>query len=155
MKRSILLIIIVLSSVFGLCSQDTAMLVYIKERSLISTGGSDVYVFKDTTYVVSVASVIVGAKSETDCQKIGAAKAKKEMLSFVNGSNITSCTELSVNECVVECVGVQEFEAAQAYKEIIKEEVTGHVNGVRPLGWWYSEDGSVYYYGIYKIIKQI
>ena len=75
------------------------------------------------------------------------------MLSFINGSDITSYTELKVSETVVETLEVQKVTFQQDYVEYIKETVMGTINQCVPLGGWYSEDRSVYYYAIYRIVE--
>ena len=126
---------------------------YIKNKSHIKEGGCDLFNFKEDTYIIGVASVTVGTKTEVNCKKVAAAKAKKEILSYVNGSEITSYTELTIAESVSDSmVGIQ-VKASQNYFEEIKEKVFGVINQCTPLGGWYSEDGSVYYYAIFKLIE--
>lgn len=126
---------------------------YIQHQSDIREGGSNIYDYKENTYLISVASLLVGTKNELDCKKVGLAKAKKEMLSFVNGSDITSYTELNTSETVIETLEGTKVLAQQQFVEYIKEEVIGNINQTVPLGGWYSDDRSVYYFAIYKIIE--
>lgn len=130
------------------------LLNYIQQESDIREGGSSIYAYKGTTYVISVASLSVGNKNELNCKKVGLAKAKKEMLSFINGSDITSYTELKTSEAISETLEGTQVLAQQQFVEYIKEEVVGTIDQTIPLGGWYSEDRSVYYYAIYKIIEQ-
>lgn len=132
---------------------DDKMLKYIQNKSNIREGGSNLYNYEGNTYIVSVASLTVGTKSEIDCKSVGSAKAKREMLSFINGSDITSYTELRTTETVVETTEGQKVSLQQEYIEYIKETVLGTINQCVPLGGWYSEDRSVYYYAIYKIVE--
>ncbi len=141
-----------LLGIFSLNAQEVDLLQYIADKSSISMGGSNVYSYNEDTYVVSVAQVIVGTKSEANCKTVGAAKAKKEMLAFVNGSEITSYTELEIHDNVIDSAGERQVESVQTFTEVIREEVMGHINWIRSLGGWYSDDRSVYYYAIYKII---
>ena len=136
-----------------LFSQEAEILSYISNKSTICKGGSNVYSYEGTTYVISVSQVIVGTKSESYCRTVGAAKAKRDMLSFVNGSEITSYTELKMFEKTVGSSGEIGVESVEVFTEYIREDVIGHINGVCPLGGWLSEDGSVYYYAVYKIIE--
>lgn len=126
---------------------------YIQQKSDIYEGGSSIYTYKDATYIISVVSLAVGTKNELDCKKVGLAKAKKEMLSFINGSDITSYTELNTSETVNETLEGTQVLAQQQFVEYIKEEVVGNINQTVPLGGWYSDDRSVYYFAIYKIIE--
>ncbi|MBP5323000.1 MAG: hypothetical protein J6Y84_04315 [Bacteroidaceae bacterium] len=130
------------------------LLEYIQHKSDIREGGSNVFNYEGQTYVISVASLTVGTKNEQNCQKVGAAKAKKEMLSFLNGSEISSYTELKISEVTESTLEGQQVEAQQEFTEIIKERVLGMINQITPLGGWYSEDKSVYYYAIYKTVDQ-
>ena len=126
---------------------------YIQNKSEIREGGTNLYNYEGNTYVISVVSVAVGTKNEQDCKTVGSAKAKREMLSFINGSEITSYTEFKVSETTVETVEGQKVTFQQDYVEYIKETVMGTINQCVTLGGWYSEDRSVYYYAIYRILK--
>lgn len=152
MKR---FLVIVVSLFFSLLSysQPKPVFNYIKDKSDISEGGSGVFEYKGTQYLISVAYLAVGTKNESDCKKVGAAKAKKEMLAYVNGTDITSYTELVTSEETIETISGIKSEYKQNYTESIKESVIGMINEINPLGGWYSEDGSVYYFAIYKQIN--
>ena len=129
------------------------LLDYVQNKSEIREGGSSVYNYEGLTYVISVASVAVGNKTELNCKTAGAAKAKKEMLSYINGSEISSYTELSTSETVSETLEGTKVEAKQEYVEVIRERVLGMINQTVPLGGWYSDDRNVYYYAIYRIVE--
>ena len=129
------------------------LLNYIQTKSEIREGGSSVYNYEGMTYVISVAAVAVGNKTELNCKTAGAAKAKKEMFAYVNGSEISSYTELTTSETVTETLKGTKVEARQEYTEIIRERVLGMINQTVPLGGWYSDDRSVYYYAIYRIVE--
>ena len=126
---------------------------YIKEKSHIKEGGCDLFNYEEDTYIISVASIIVGNKNELNCKKVGNAKAKKEIISYINGSEITSYTELVISESSSETLEGSRIQVNQEYVETIKEKVFGIINQCTPLGGWYSEDGSVYYYAIFKLIE--
>lgn len=134
-------------------AQENMILSYIRDQSDLREGGSGYYVYNEDSYVISVATVVVGKKNEIDCKRIGETKAKREMITFINGSEITSYTELSISETVQESLNVQKVVASQSYKEVIKEKVLGSVNEVKTLGGWFSKDSSVYYFAIYKILE--
>lgn len=155
MNKSILigLLLVCCSICFGQSQSDNKMLKYIQNKSDIREGGSNLYNYEGNTYVISVVSVAVGTKNEHDCKAVGSAKAKREMLSFINGSDITSYTELKVSETVIETLEGQKVTFQQDYVEYIKETVMGTINQCAPLGGWYSEDRSVYYYAIYRIVE--
>lgn len=130
------------------------MLRYIETRSEIKEGGSEVFKYQNQIYLISVASLSVGSKSEQDCKKVGTAKARKEMLAYVNGSEISSYTELVTTEEETSSLQGTQVEYSQKYTEVIKEKVAGTINMTIPLGGWYSEDRSVYYFAIYKLIEE-
>lgn len=134
-------------------NQLDVLLDYVQTKSEIREGGSSVYNYEGVTYVISVAAVAVGNKTELNCKTAGAAKAKKEMLAYVNGSEISSYTELTTSETVTETLEGTKVEARQEYTEIIRERVLGMINQTVPLGGWYSDDRSVYYYAIYRIVE--
>lgn len=154
-KYAMMVLSICMGSITDMCAQKTNEIImdYIKEKSSIKEGGSNIYSYERFKYVISVAPVVVGTKSETECKTVGATKAKREMLAFVNGSEITSYTELEIQENTIDCAGERQVESVQTFTESIREEVMGHINGINHLGGWYSDDKSVYYYAIYKIIE--
>ena len=129
------------------------LLNYVQQKSDIRESGSSVYNYEGLTYVVSVAAVTVGTKTELNCKTVGAAKAKKEMIAFVNGSEISSYTELKNSETETETLEGTKVEAKQESTEVIREHVLGMINQTVPLGGWYSDDKGVYYYAIYKIVE--
>ena len=149
----LLLLLIGTESLYAQKSPYNVMFNYIKDKSHIRKGGCDLFNFKEDTYIIAVASVIVDTKNELNCKKVGKVKAKKEIISYINGSEISSYTELTTSETVSETLNGCKIEAKQEYIERIKEKVFGIINQCTPLGGWYSEDGSVYYYAIFKLIE--
>ena len=156
MKKSmivfLLLLVLPFTGIYAEAKQEV-LLKYIKDKSEICEGGSSVFDYDGLTYVISVASVDVGKKNEIQCKTVGNAKAKKEMLAYVNGSEISSYTELKTTESTTDTLEGSKVEAKQEYSEIIRESVTGTINQTVPLGGWYSSDRNIYYYAIYKIIE--
>ena len=130
---------------------------YIQTKSHIKEGGVDVFNYRGQDYLIAVSTVQVvtskGTKTETQCRTVGSTKAKRDMLSFVNGSTISSYTELVFSENVQDGPEGHKVEASQNYTEVIKESVVGTINQITPLCGWYSEDGSVYYYATMKQIQ--
>ena len=146
--------VVILASFFSMPPGRLEVLLdYVQNKSEIREGGSSVYNYEGLTYVISVASVAVGNKTEQSCKTAGSAKAKKELLSYVNGSEISSYTELRTSETVSETLEGTKVDAKQEYVEVIRERVQGMIDGTVPLGGWYSDDRSVYYYAIYKIVE--
>lgn len=130
----------------------TSLCHYIQEKSSIATGGTEIYEYNGTTYIISVAPVVVSSKSETQCKTVGSSKAKKEMIAYINGTDITSSTILTNSETVSTTLEGTKVECKQEYVESIKESVIGTISQVTPLGGWYSPDRSLYYFSIYKVI---
>lgn len=130
---------------------------YIQTKSDIREGGSDLFEYDGVTYLITVSQVAVstsrGSKTEQQCKTVGSAKAKRDMLTYINGSDITSSTRLCNSEVVTDGLNGTKVECKQEYVEEIRERVVGTIAQVNPLGGWYSEDKSVYYYAIYKIIQ--
>ncbi len=151
MKQLLCAILIFCS--WSVLAQENRIVSFIQEKSDIREGGSGLFLYGEDTYVISVATIIVGNKNESDCKKVGSTKAKRDMIAFINGSEITSYTELSISETVTESLKAKKVEANQTYREVIKEKVIGTINEVKTLGGWYSDDKGVYYYAIYKIIE--
>lgn len=131
---------------------DSKLLQYIQKKSEIREGGSSVYNYNEETYVITVSSLVVGNKKEQTCKTVCSAKAKRDMLAYINGSEIYSYTELKTSETVSGTLSGQVVEARREFVEVIKERVIGTINQVVPLGGYYSEDRSIYYFVIYKII---
>ena len=153
MKKALLFLALCFSLTTVQAGSIETLLKYVQHKSDIREGGTNVYNYEGQTYVVSVAVVAVGTKTELNCKTVGAAKAKKEMLAYVNGSEISSYTELKNSEIVTETLEGTKVEAKQEYTEVIRERVIGMINSVVPLGGWYSDDKGVYYYAIYKIVE--
>lgn len=126
---------------------------FIINKSSIKEGGTDLFKYNSDTYIISVSSVVVNSKSESDCKKVGATKAKKEMLSYLNGSEITSFTELTISETIEDSLDCKKVSVKQDYVEVVREKVMGTINQTVPLSSWYSDDKTVFYYAIYKIVE--
>lgn len=156
MKSIIFTVIIAISAFLtpiSVTAQDNTVLNYIQHKSDIKNGGSGLYKFKKDKYLITVASLAVGNKNELNCKTVGSGKAKRDMLAYINGSNILSYTELITSENVIESLDGKSVTIEQKYVESIRETVLGTINEVKPLGGWYSDDKSVYYFAIYKTIQ--
>ena len=125
---------------------------YIQTGSSIGEGGTELFEYQGVTYLICVVPVVVSSKSEIQCKTVGNAKAKKEMLGYINGTDITSSTILTYSETSTTTLEGTKVECKQEYIESIKESVIGTISQVTPLGGWYSPDRSVYYFSIYKVI---
>ena len=154
MKRAaVLLFLTVLLQVTVSAQSFAPVLSFIRNTSDIREGGCDLFNYEGQSMLIAVSAVSVGNKSELQCRTVGGAKAKRDMLSFVNGSEITSCIMLKTSESVERSLSGEKVESRQLFTETIKERVIGEINRTVPLGGWYSEDGSVYYFAIYKVIE--
>lgn len=125
---------------------------YIQISSSIAQGGTELFEYQGVTYLISVVSVVVSSKSETQCKTVGNAKAKKEMIGYITGTDITSSTTLTYSEISTKTLEGTKVECKREYIESIKESVIGTISQVTPLGGWYSPDRSLYYFSIYKVI---
>lgn len=134
-------------------AQNNVVLDYIQHQSDIKEGGSGLFKFKEDTFLVTVASTAVGTKNEASCKAIGIGKAKRDMMAYVNGSEITSYTELITSEDIIEACNSKSVIAEQKFVEYIREKVIGTIKEVKTLGGWYSDDMSMYYFAIYKLVQ--
>lgn len=121
---------------------------YIRTKSEIKEGGTAIFNYQKENYIITVSSLVVGNKSEVQCRTVGSAKVKRDMLAYVNGSEITSEVVFVQEERVVN--GKASFN--QNYTETIRETVRGSINEIRVLDGWYSEDHTVYYFAMFKIL---
>lgn len=151
---AILTTILIFVSTITILAQDNILSLrkYIQTRSLIEEGGTGIFEYQGVTYLISVVPVVVSSKSEIQCQTVGNGKAKREMLGYVNGTDITSTTILTYSESNTTTLEGTKVECKQEYIESIKESVIGTISQVAPLGGWYSPDRSVYYFSIYKVL---
>lgn len=157
MKRILMLAIIATLLMFvpaRSLAQDniSSLRTYIQTKSLIAEGGTDLFEYQGATYLISVVPIVVSSKSEIQCKTVGNAKAKKEMLAYINGADITSSTILTYSEISTTDLEGTKVECKQEYIETIKENIIGTISQVAPLGGWFSPDRSVYYFSIYKVI---
>lgn len=155
MKRLFLtFFIVVITAVGSLYAQDNeALLEQVKQNPILSWGGCDLVQMDGIEYLVAVSSVEVGTKKLPQLRTIAAAKAKRELLLMIKGSNITSSTEMTTSEEVVVVNGESKVSTIETYFEKIRESADGFVQGMVPLGLWYSDDRSLFFYAIYKSIN--
>lgn len=154
MKARLFLLFLLTLSPLALYGQSFApVLSFIQHKSDIREGGCDLFEYDGRSILIAVAPVAVGSKSELNCKTVGSAKAKRNLLSFVNGSEITSCTSLVTSETEEGTLSGVRVKSSQVFTESIRETVLGEINMTVPLGGWYSEDRSVYFFAIYKIIE--
>ena len=106
---------------------------YIQTGSSIGEGGTELFEYQGVTYLISVVPVVVSSKSEIQCKTVGNAKAKKEMLGYINGTDITSSTILTYSETSTTTLEGTKVECKQEYIESIKESPRNLKNYPKPL----------------------
>lgn len=155
MKRLFLtFFIVVIAAAGSLRAQgNDALLEQVKQNPVLSWGGCDIVQMDGIEYLVAVSSVEVGTKKLPQLRTIAAAKAKRELLLMIKGSTITSSTEMTTAEEVVVVNGESKVSTVETYFEKIRESADGFVQGMVPLGLWYSDDRSLFFYAIYKSIN--
>lgn len=141
-------IILLLTMSTGVHSQ--TLLEAIKTHPVLAWGGSDVVVVNDTSYIVGVAAVETGDKKMSALRRVGMIKAQKEVVTFINGAKITSSESMVTSETVIDTNGRQTYILKDEYVEQIREDSQGFVRSLQPLGFWFEDDKSVFYYAIYK-----
>ena len=146
--------IVVIATVGSLRAQgNEALLEQVKQNPVLSWGGCDIVQMSGTEYLVAVSSVEVGTKKLPQLRTIAAAKAKRDLLLMIKGSTITSSTEMTTTEEVVVVNGKSTVSTVESYFEKIRESADGFVQGMVPLGLWYSDDRSLFFYALYKSIN--
>ena len=155
MKRLFLIFFIIATAAVGsLRAQgNEALLESVKQNPILSWGGCDIVPMDGTEYLVAVSSVEVGTKKLPQLRTVAAAKAKRELLLMIKGSNVTSSTEMTTSEEVVVVNGESSVKSVETYFEKIREDADGVVQGMAPLGMWYSDDRSLFFYALYKSIN--
>jgi len=83
-------------------------------------------------------------------RRVGMIKAQKEVVTFVNGAKITSSESMLTSETLIDTNGRQTYILKDEYVEQIREDSQGFVRSLQPLGFWFEDDKSVFYYAIYK-----
>jgi len=125
----------------------------IKQNDLLSYGGSDIIQVQGNSFIVGVSAVEVGTKRLSSLMRVGKIKAEREVLTFINGSKITSSTESYISEELVTINDSSSLKTVDVFVESIREDSEGFIKGMKPSGYWYSEDKSVFYYAIYKEVN--
>jgi len=151
MKRFLLILLVVWSG--SLFAQSDEFAEQIKTHPLISIGGCDLLNFQDKDYIVGVAAVDAEGKSMSILRRVAKVKAEREVVTFINGSDITSSTSSYIKE-VATTIGEQEVvETSQEFVEKIREDSEGFVKAMKVAAYWFSEDRSVFYYAVYKEVN--
>lgn len=148
-----LFITLMLVMAVSVCAQENkAVLDSIKNNDLLNIGGCDLIKVGDKDFIAGVSAVEVGTKKISSLVRVGKVKAEKEVVTFVNGAEITSKTESYIKEELVTVNNQQTLKTADVFVESIRENAEGFVKQMKPAGYWYSDDKSVFYYAVYKAI---
>jgi hypothetical protein len=157
MKLKILrisLVIFILSTVNGFTQIDKdALLKSIQTNDLLSFGGCDLIGFANQSYLVGVSAVEVGTKKMSSLVRVGKVKAERELVTFINGSDITSSTKSYFSEELTIVNDSSSIKTIEVFVDNIREDAEGFVKGMMPAGYWFSEDKSVFYYALYKDVN--
>jgi hypothetical protein len=110
--------------------------------------GGKVIKVTENLYLISLAVVPATNSNASTLDRIATVKARRNMLVFLQGSEITSSKTLKTSENT----STDDMSTAENYVEEIKEEAYGFIDGMEELCSWYTEDKS-YIKVIYKKIK--
>ena len=125
----------------------------IQQDDLLLFGGSNLLKVQDFNVIVGVSAVEVGSKKMSSLVRVGKIKAEREVLTFINGSTITSSTESYIKEELVTINDSSSIKTVDIFVESIREDSEGFIKGMKPAGYWYSDDKSVFYFSIYKEVN--
>lgn len=153
MIKRIILLFILLPVLSFAQDQDNEMLKVIKKNQILSFGGCDLIQFNDTSYLIGVAALETNKKRISTLVRIGKVKAEREISTFINGSDITSSTKSYFQEDLITKNDTSYVNTINTFVESIREDSEGFVKTMRPAGFWYSEDRSVFFYAIYKQVN--
>ncbi len=149
-SRKIYPLLVFFVLILGVGAQTQTLLEAIKTHPVLAWGGSDIVVVNDTSYIIGVAAVETGDKKMSALRRVGMIKAQKEVVTFVNGAKITSSESMLTSETLIDTNGRQTYILKDEYVEQIREDSQGFVRSLQPLGFWFEDDKSVFYYAIYK-----
>lgn len=153
MKKSYLIIFLLFPIILFAQQEDSKMLQAIKNNQILSFGGCDLIKVNDTSYLAGVAAVEVGNKRISSLVRIGKVKAEREITTFINGSSITSSTKSYFKEELVTVNDSSYVNTVDTFVEKIREDSEGFVQSMRPAGFWYSEDRSLFFYALYRAVE--
>lgn len=153
MIKRYLLLALLFPAVLFAQQQESDMLQAIKNNQILSFGGCDLIKVNDTSYLAGVAAVEVGKKRISNLIRVGKIKAEREITTFINGSTITSSTKSYFKEDLVTVNDSSWVNTVDTFVEKIREDSEGFVHSMRPAGFWYSEDRSLFFYALYKKVQ--
>lgn len=153
MKKYYVIVFLLFPIVLCAQQENSKMLQAIKNNQILSFGGCDLIKVNDTSYLAGVAAVEVGKKRISSLVRIGKVKAEREITTFINGSSITSSTRSYFKEELVTVNDSSYVNTVDTFVEKIREDSEGFVQSLRPAGFWYSEDRSLFFYALYRAVK--
>jgi len=147
--------ILILFSTFLTAQIPDGLLSIIQKDELLSEGGADLLEWNsDSTYIIGVSAVEVKKKRKNILRRIGTSKAKAQVTQFIEGSDITTSRKMETQE-KIEIVDDKEIVTlTEEFLEIIQEDTEGFVRGMSNVGGWYSDDKSMYYYAVARLLPQ-
>jgi len=150
----LILLLFLLSSIIGFAQIDKdALKNTIQSNDLISYGGCDLMKFNNQSLLVGVSAVDVGNKKMSSLMRVGKIKAERELVTFINGSDITSSTKSYYSEELTTVNDSSYLKTVDVFVEKIREDAEGFVKGMKPAGYWFSDDKTVFYYALYTEIN--
>ncbi|MDP6276156.1 MAG: hypothetical protein QGF69_04515 [Candidatus Marinimicrobia bacterium] len=154
MIRQLILITILFVS-FITAQIPDGLLPMIQKDDLLSEGGADLIKWNlDSTFIVGVSAVEVKKKRKSILRRVGTSKAKAQVTQFIEGSDLTTSRKMETQE-KIEIVNNEEIITfTESYLEIIQEDTEGFVRGMSNVGGWYSDDKSMYYYAVARLLPQ-
>ena len=153
MIRTIQLLLLLLPIVLFAQNQDNEVLEAIQQNRILSFCGCDILHVKGKTCLAGVSAVEVGTKKISSLVRVGKVKAEREITTFINGSDITSRTESYMKEELITINDSSYVTTIDTFVEYIRENSEGFVKSMRPAGFWYSEDKSLFFYTLYKEVN--
>ena len=152
-NKYLILILLFLPLVINAQNQDNEIFEVIKQNSSFEYGGANFINLDGKSYIVSVSSVAISPKNRSSLMRIGKVKADRNLATFINGSNITSSTEIYVKEELTTVNDSSYLITIDSFVEYIREDTKGFINGMRTAGYWYSKDNTLFLYAIYKEVN--
>ena len=153
MIRTILSLFFILPILLSAQNPDKEILSIIQENQILSFGGCDLIQLKGKSYLAGVSAVEVGTKKISSLIRVGKVKAEREIVTFISGSDITSSTESYFKEELTIVNDSSSITTVDTFVESIREDSEGFVKAMRPAGFWYSEDKSLFFYALYKEVN--
>lgn len=153
MRISFIYIILILFSSIAYSQSKDEVFSAIQAQEILSYGGCDILLVQNHNVIVGVSAVDVGTKKMSSLVRVGKIKAEREVLTFINGSTITSSTESYIKEELITINDSSSIKTVDIFVESIREDSEGFIKGMKPAGYWYSDDKSVFYYAIFKEVN--